>query len=301
MEQEPRDVGEFLDRGLRIASRVMRRVAHASFALAAFALIIVGKIDTQLVDRARGLVAGLTAPLLDLASAPLAMAHNAFLDLDTLVWLREENRRLREENARLANLRWAAHQMRVENDGLRRLLRFDPGPDVRSISARIVADTGGLFARSVMVHVGHEHGVAVGMPVLGESGLVGRVQSVGGRAARILLISDLNSKVPVAVGDGRFRAIMVGTNQKLPRLQYFAINGSPSQGALIVTSGDGGVFYPGLPIGVAEQDESGGWRVRPFVDWNRLDYVRVVDFGEQPAVSLNAQNHSTQKGRFSEP
>jgi rod shape-determining protein MreC len=286
MDENPRQLGELLDDSLRTAARAARRMAYVGFALAAFSLVLLGKIDARLVDSVRALVADVSAPAMDVLSYPLTATHDLLQDLQGFADLREENRRLREENTRLAQLRLSAHRLQQQNESLRRLLRFDPGPVVREISARVIADTGGVFARSVMVHVGLDHGLRKGLPVIGASGLVGRVQSLGNRAARVLLISDLNSKIPVAIGDGRLRAMMSGRNTPYPTLDFFTANAAPPAGALVVTSGDGGIFHPGLPIGVVMAGEGGGWQVQPFVDWQLLDYVRIVDYGVMPKVDL---------------
>ncbi len=286
MEDQPQHIGEMVDEGLRTAARTARRLAYVAFALAAFGLVLVGKVDARLIDGVRALVADATVPALDFFSYPLSVAEHLLEDAEGIVILRQENRRLRDENARLSQLRLAAYRLKEENASLRRLLRFDPGPAAQSISTRVVADTGGLFARSFMVHVGRDHGLRAELPVLGDRGLVGRVQTVGARAARVLLITDLNSKIPVAIGDGRLRAIMIGRNDPQPELQFFTSGGAPTPGSLVVTSGDGGIFHPGLPVGVTRLDDGGNWRVRPFADWNLLDYVRIVDYGQPPVIDL---------------
>lgn len=286
MEENPHNIGELLDRGLRAAGRMLRGMAYVGLALLAFGLVLVGKIDTRIGDSARNIVADVSAPVLDSLSYPLAIAYGWAQDVSAIGDLIAENRRLREENARLANLRLIAHDLKTENAGLRRLLHFDPGPVAKSVSTRIIADTGGVFARSMLVHIGSNQGIRKDLPVLAAEGLVGRVHTVAEQAARVLLITDLNSKIPVAIGEERRRAIMVGSNGAVPGLNFFASDLEPAPGAIVLTSGDGGVFRAGLPIGVTEAGPDGGWRVRPFVDWDRLDYVRIVDYGARPQIDL---------------
>jgi rod shape-determining protein MreC len=286
MEEHRHSVGELVDSGLRVTGRVLRRLAVFGLALIAFGLVLIGKIDTRIVDGARSGIADISAPVLDVLSYPFASAYEWVNDVAAIGDLISENKRLREENARLANLRLIAHDLKTENAGLRRLLRFDPGPVAKSVSTRIIADTGGVFARSLMVHVGSDQGVRKDLPVLAAEGLVGRVQTVGRQAARVLLISDLNSKIPVAIGEARRRAIMAGTNAHTPRLEFFVSDIRPTPGAIVLTSGDGGIFRAGLPIGIVEHDAASGWQVRPFVDWDRLDYVSIVDYGAAPQVDL---------------
>jgi len=278
MEDHPRRIGEMLDEGLRTAARAARRMAYVGFALLAFGFVLVGKIDARLVDHVRALIADITAPALDVFSYPLSVADDLLQDLKGFSNLREENRRLREENARLTQLRLAAHRLQQENASLRRLMRFDPGPVTRSISTRVIADTGGVFARSVMVHVGKAHGLRRGLAVIGSTGLVGRVQSLGKEAARVLLITDLNSKVPVAIGEGRLRAIMAGKNRPYPALEFFTSERAPTLGALVVTSGDGGVFPPDLPVGRVIATDRDQWRVALNSDLARLEFVRLLRY-----------------------
>lgn len=252
-----------------------------AFVGAAVALMLVGKIETVLIEQVRMRATDAITPALDFLSRPVAGFAAAVESLDELASLREENARLRAENERLIHWQLLARRLEGENQSLRDLLRLKPGPPARHIAARVVADTGGAFARSVLVNAGTLDGVMAKQAVLSADGLVGRVVQVGQRSARVLLISDLNSRIPVVVGDRRLHAILAGTNEDRPVLRHFVGGDAVSPGDFVMTSGQGGVFPPGLPIGTVARGapESGEEaEVVPLVDWHRLEFVRIVDF-----------------------
>ncbi|WP_354074758.1 rod shape-determining protein MreC [Constrictibacter sp. MBR-5] len=252
-----------------------------AFVGAAVALMLVGKIETVVVEELRMRATDAITPILDFLSRPVAGFAGAVESLDELASLRSENARLREENERLIHWQLLARRLEGENQSLRDLLRLKPGPPARHIAARVVADTGGAFARSVLVNAGTLDGVRQKQSVLSSEGLVGRVVQVGRRSARVLLITDLNSRVPVVVGDRRLHAILSGTNGDRPVLRYFVGDDTVADGDFVMTSGQGGMFPPGLPIGTvarasAESDDAA--EVVPLIDWHRLEFVRIVDF-----------------------
>ncbi len=178
-------------------------------------------------------------------------------------------------------LQWQAAALRLEaeNKNLRDLLNYVPGPEPSFITARVIADTGGAFAHSLILNAGVRDGVAKGQAAMTGDGLVGRVAGAGSRSARILLITDLNSRIPVLVGTERIRAILAGNNSDRPRLIHLLSGETVSADDRIVTSGHGGAFPFGLPVGVVASVSDGGIGVEPYVERNRLEYVRLLDFG----------------------
>ncbi len=256
-----------------------QRFAFLVLVAATFGLMMLGKADVVLVERLRTTVTDSVAPVLDALSRPAATVTHVIDNVRELVQLRSENARLHDENERLLRWQTVARQLESENEKLRRLLNFAPEGAVSFVSGRVIADSGGAFVRSVLLNAGAREGVRKGEAVMTGEGLAGRVTGVGERVSRVLLITDLNSRIPVMVGSGRDRGVLAGDNSDLPELLYLPDDTDIAPGARVVTSGHGGVFPPGLPVGLVTSVGDGGVRVQPYVEWERLEYVRVVDYG----------------------
>ncbi|MFQ5773465.1 MAG: rod shape-determining protein MreC [Kiloniellaceae bacterium] len=267
----------------------LQRFAFLLLVTSAFGLMLLGKADTVLVERARMAFVDAAAPLLDLASRPLGTVTDLIQQVRELAALREENAALRRENERLKNWQAVARRLEAENAAFRKLVHSVPEPGLRFVTARVIGDSGGAFARSVLVNAGTRDGVAKGQAAITSSGLAGRVAEVGVRSARVLLVTDINSRIPVLVGEGRDRAILAGDNSGRPKLLYLAPGTEVRPGDRVVTSGHGGVFPPGLPVGVVAQAGETGLRVRPFVDWAHMEYLRLADY-ELPGTLLSVDS-----------
>ena len=258
---------------------------------AAGGVLMVGKADPRIFFRARVNVTDSVAPILDAMSRPVATAASIVEDVRRLVNLTSENVALRQENARLLQWRAAATVLAAENEQFRHLLRFVPDDPASFISARVIADSGGAYVRSILVNAGSRDGVRKGLPVIVGDGLTGRIADVGRRASRVLLVNDLNSRIPVTVGRARNHAILAGDNSALSRVEYLTANAPVSVGDRVVTSGRGGVFPSGLPIGVVASVGDAGVRVRGFVAVDRLEFVRIMDFGLEGMIESDRASH----------
>jgi rod shape-determining protein MreC len=273
-----------------------QRFAFIFLILAATGLMMLGKADYLLVERLRGTVADVVTPVMDFVSRPASTIAQGIDNARELMELRSENVRLRDENQRLLHWQETARQLYTQNELLRDLLRFVPEPEIRYTSARVVADTSGAFVRSMLINAGTNHGVAKGQAVVTGEGLVGRIESAGVRSARVLLITDLNSRIPIRFESTRQRAILAGDNSGQPRLDFLSPPGAVTVGERVVTSGHGGAFPPGVPIGRVVSVTDGIIRVQPFVDLGRLEYVRAIDF--EPVATLHSRRMDpSKKGR----
>ncbi len=274
-------VGQRPGPGPRIVAirQMAQRFTYATLVLASFALLMLSKADTALVDGVRAKVVDAFAPILDAVSRPVTAGQEMVATVHEMTRLHEENARLREENERLLRWQTAARALEAENASLRDLLDYVPAPTARAISGRVIGDHGGAFAHSVILNAGSRDGVRKGQAAVTGDGLVGRVAEVGRLSSRVLLITDLNSRVPVLVETTRTRAILAGDNRERPRLMRLPNGAAVSSGDRIVTSGHAGALPPGIPVGIVASVTEGLIEVQPFVDRHRLEYVLVADTG----------------------
>ncbi len=266
--------------GLAVPVRVWaQRFAFLALFALAFALMLLSKAETGALERARIVIVDSVAPVLDTLSRPVEAGRDAAQSVRNFFFVFAENDRLRAENERL--LRWmqSARQLAVENATLRAQLEYVPEVAPRAVTARIIADTGGSFFHSLLINAGSRHLVQRGQAVVSQAGVVGRVAEVGDRSARVLLLTDINSRIPALVESTGDRVIVTGNNTPWPSVTYLASNSPVSSGDRLVTSGHGGVFPPGLPIGTISEVTETRIVLQPAVEIARLSEARILDYG----------------------
>lgn len=256
-----------------------QRFAYAALLFLAAAMIVVGKADVLLAERVRVSVADAFSPILAALARPAATVQDIIDEFRALSSLRAENERLREENERLLHWQQLARDMESEAKALREMLGYVPPGQPKIVSARVISDSSSAYVRSLIVSAGASDGVRKGQAAVDAIGLVGRVSEVGQRSARILLVTDINSRIPVVIERTRHTALLAGDNSDRPKLRFLAVEAEIQPGDRVVTSGHGGVFPPGIAVGVVASVNGGEVRVQPLARLDRLEHVRLADFG----------------------
>lgn len=256
--------------------RGMRRLLVAGVALALAAAFLLWRIDNIRVERFRADLIDTVAPSLEWTARPAAAAARMVADFQSYARVYRQNAELRAELQRMQGWREAALQLEQKNAELVALNNVRLSPRLAYVTAEVLADSGSPFRQSVLVNVGRADGVADGAAVVDGLGLVGRVAGVGERTARVLLLTDGSSRAPVAVGAAGQRAILAGDNRPAPALDFLEQADEVRPGDRVVTSGDGGLLPPEIPVGQVRAAPDGRLRVTPTADTRRLDYVRVL-------------------------
>lgn len=283
-----------------------RRFAVVVMVLVAGALIVIDRVEAPVTRDMRAGLADLFAPVIAAVSAPFHAAAEWFDAFQSNATVRERNAELQREIERLRVALQQLPALEDENRRLRAIANAGNRIKGRHITATVVADTDGPYVRSLLVGAGSAEGIGRGMAVINGDGLVGRIVEVGSHTSRVLLVTDLNSRIPVQIAASGLRALLAGTNGRRMRLNYVPPNVSVSPGALIVTSGHGGVLPRGLPVGRVDSVGRHAILVRPLVNWGRLTFVRIVNYSttglvqDAPEGTLRREAGRREAGRRAE-
>lgn len=252
------------------------RATSLLFAFCALILFMMSFTSPNNMRTLRTGAADTFAPVLAVINYPIEQAASYVRAVSGLAELQGENARLLQENARLREWYHAAMQLKNDNESLQKLLKVQIEPQHTFITAHIIADSDTAFVRSILVMAGTDNGVDTAQAVLGGEGLMGRVVEAGKKSSRILLLTDMNARVPVFVGNENIRAMLAGNNTDMPEIIHLPPQVQVKAGDRVTTSGHGGLYPHGIPVGEVVANEAGDLRVRLYSDIDRTNYVRVV-------------------------
>ncbi len=255
---------------------IIQRFIFFFLVAASISFMLLARNESVFIEKTSNFTTDIFAPVLEFVSRPVASVEKIINKIDDLSRVYSENARLKQENERLKGWEAVARDLSYQNRLLKSLTHFSGDSQVEQLTARVVGDAGGPFVRSVIINVGSLKGIKKNHAVVTGDGLVGRVISVGLRSARILLITDINSRIPVAIEESRDRAILAGNNIGQPRLTFLPVTAAVKEGDRIVTSGEGGVFPPGLPVGTIVNSGESGIRISPLARLENLEFVSVI-------------------------
>lgn len=278
------------------------RTGLTAFGVAAFVLLLLGRAENSMVDKVRMAAADVASGFLQAGSDVTGVVERGVASVTNAFTLYDENARLRTENAELLEWRGKAMEYERRIRAFQSILDISYAPIAGVTTASVIADTGGPFARAIIVNAGSAKGVKEGDAALDRFGLVGRVVNVGSASARVLLLTDTTSRVPVVIEPNGTRAIVSGDADGLPRIEFLPNNVHLTEGAAIVTSGDGGVLPPGIPVGVVHLAADGTPSAQLYADIARIEVVALkrydfandvdgqaaVPVAQQPAPPLPA-------------
>ena len=255
--------------------------------LIASGLVFISGANPDAFNGIRSSATNAMSPLISVVSYPVQQTTTFVRNVSGLSEMQTKIAELEKENARLREWYQTALVLEEQNSSLRELLNVKVDAKREYITGRIIADIGSAFVKSLLVKLGHDDGVKKGFAVVSGDGLIGRLIDVSSQTSRVLLLTDMNSRVPVIIEGTKQHAILAGRNSNDPVLEHLPKEAELKDGARIITSGHGGMFPAGIPIGVVKGVDNNSASVQLFSDMNALQYVRVIAAEESGLSRLN--------------
>ncbi len=263
-----------------------RYIIHGLIFFLCLLLMVFSKADISAINSVRSAVTRLVAPIADLISVPVRAVGGAIDQMQALSNLHEENQRLEVELEKFKRWRRKAELLQIENRQLRSVSGIMTGDAVTPISAQVIATNADSFAHAILIKAGSEQGIKKGHAVTTIDGLVGVVINVAPYYSQILLITDINAMIPVVLSSS-WPAMTVGQGSKSLRLRFLPTEGRAIVGELIQTSGHGGIFPSGIPVGRVASVGDDHITVKPIVNLQRLTFVTVLVSDRDTGFSLD--------------
>ena len=257
-------------------SRPLRQVLVGALVVILLGLFLLWRIDSPRVERFRAALVDQVVPSFDWALVPVTKVVGMVESFHSYARIYEQNQQLRRELQQMKAWREAALQLEQKNARLLDLNQVRLDPKLTHVSGVVLADSGSPFRRSVLLNVGARDGIRNGWATMDGLGLVGRISGVGDTTARVILLTDSNSSIPVVIQPSGQHALLTGDNTPAPPLDFVESPEDVRPGDRVVSSGDGGVFPADLLVGQVAKEPGGQLRVRLAADYQRLDFLRVL-------------------------
>lgn len=243
----------------------------------AIVVVLLGRAEASIFDNARAKLTDLGSPALAAVQGPIANVQFWAAGILELFTVYGENLRLREENDNLRRWQDIAFTLEQRVSRYESLLNAVPKPDLPSVTARVIGQSSQPFTKTLILDAGNNQNVRKGQAVLDDRGLLGRIFVAGENTSWVLLLTDLNSRIPVVIRPSNRRAILSGNSTMSPSLQLDSGEVEVHPGDRVYSTGDGGIIPPDLPIGMVMGDDE-ELRAGLFADPDLSDYVQIIDY-----------------------
>ncbi len=267
------------DIGIAIRSAFLNKGTKQRFSL--FVLIIISivliffdKIETKPFSIFRSIVKDAIYRGALIANTPTKVIKNSNNYIQSHISVYSDYVKLKEENNELKNKALKIDFLELENNQLRRLIEEETQSLSSLLSARVMLDKQSPYLNSFVINIGSNKKLKNGMAVLHGKNFVGRIVDVNFFSSRVLLVSDLNSKIPIITEPSANHAILSGHGINKATLDYLSENNNIQDGDKVYTSGKEGLFTPGIPIGIVKKKKD-LINVELFSDLSQITFVNI--------------------------
>ncbi len=263
--------------------RLLKNFIVAGLFIIALLLILIHKIDLGLISGISKGIFYITSPLIHVVTLPAEGLSYSYKKASDIFNVYKENERLQQENDELFLLKDRLKALTAENLLLKDLLHHADLPQTQSYTARVIAENGSAFANSLILYLGkHAPYIKSGYAVVNSAGMIGRIDIVSGKYARVSLITDINSNIPVVSQKSRDRGILVGNNTQELKLIFTPLLAELHKDDILVTSGVGGGLPPDLPIARIYNTNADTITALPLFTPSQLEIVKIIAYDVLP-------------------
>ena len=268
---------------IAIRSAFLKKENKQKFSLSALiiltlSILILGRYDFKVINYAKLSLKEIAYRSTFIFSTPENLIKIGFIATKNHFFVYEENKTLKQKVKDLEIKKYNSQYMQTENERLQETLnelKFSSD----EILAKVIVDKQSPFLKSIIVNKGSKHGVILGMGVLDQEYLVGKVVEVNFTTSRVLLLSDLNSKIPVDILPNNIQSILSGTGDNIGKIQYIKEEALIESDSIVYTSGAGGIFKPGVPIGrTVKNSLNSEINVEFYSEFSQLRFVKLRSY-----------------------
>ena len=271
---------------IAIRSAFLKKENKQKYSLSALiiltlAILILGKYDFKIINYSKISLKEIAYRSTFVFSTPENLIKKSFIATKNHFLVYEENKILKEKVKDLETINYNSEFILAENERLKETLN-ELNFSSNEILAKVIVDKQSPFLKSIIVNKGSKHGAELGMAVLDKEYLVGKIVELNFTTSRVLLLSDLNSKIPVDILPNSIQSILSGTGKENGKIQYVKEETLIENENKVFTSGAGGIFKPGIPIGEIDKKQSNlDINVSFFSDFSQLRFVKLRSFSPE--------------------
>ena len=258
-----------------------QKYSLSALILLTLAILILGKYDFKIINYSKISLKEIAYRSTFVFSTPENLIKKSFIATKNHFLVYKENKILKEKVKDLETINYNSEFILAENERLKDTLN-ELNFTSNEILAKVIVDKQSPFLKSIIVNKGSKHGAELGMAVLDKEYLVGKIVELNFTTSRVLLLSDLNSKIPVDILPNSIQSILSGTGKENGKIQYVKEETLIENENKVFTSGAGGIFKPGIPIGEIDKKQSNlDINVSFFSDFSQLRFVKLRSFSPE--------------------
>lgn len=271
-----------LSRNLRVQKILnpSSRVFIFAIILFAFSVILfIGRFElTQTAKNLRSQVTSISYSISHIVSMPSNLINSGIQSIIDLKEIYQQLENYRKNQLTNSSSFQDIVSMKLKIAQYEELLNLTADLEYDFVTSRIVADFSDKFIGTILIKSNETEKLFVDMPAIGPNGILGRVSSVDNKIARVLLLNNINSRLPVSISENAYQGIMIGQGQKNPIVEYVREYKNINVGDIVSTSGKGGIFPPYLVVGQVASIDGERIEVELIEDISQLTHIRLLNY-----------------------